>query len=166
MAKTKSTPKKKIMESTWTKMRDAYIRLDPMAADPGLGGECTCVILRTLARRFGVPLAEADTRATIEHWELQRQARTARAWMDDFAQGAKNEEEFTKAWTEHGYSHLVAAGPEGAALAAAMARETWRRAAGPALEWEARQEEERAREVYDALEAIRRRYGSSMNAAA
>jgi len=134
------------------RLHAAYLeaKLDP---DAGIARA-----LRVLAKRFGVPFSEADRAATVDGWEMERRARKALAWHREFGRGARTEEEFLErsAAPGGGFSHLAADGMEGVRLAHAHARDIWRRAMGPALEWEAACLLDEAREDYDAIQAVRK----------
>ena len=140
-----STPTKAI-----ERLHAAYLEAK---IDPELG---TARVLRALAKRFGIPFADADRAATLGRWELEREARRSEAWQREYGGGARTEDEYVRFCVEQHYSHLTADGPEGARLAAAHGRDTWRRAMGLALQWRADVELRAAKEDYDAIEAVRR----------
>ncbi len=129
-------------ESTWAELHRAYLS----------GGD-----LCSLARRFGVPFGEVDRRATLEHWELEREWRSAQVWHSGFGLGASTEEEFCERHAEKDYGHLVVQGDKGRALAFAIGRETWRRIMFPALQFEAVVEHDRAAEEFRRFEELRNR---------
>lgn len=123
------------------------------AIDPDTG---IARVLRALAKRFGIPFAEADRAATLGHWEMERRNERAMRWHRQYGGGAKTEADFVGFYVREHYAHLTAAGPEGERLATAHARDIWVRAMGPALEWRAAVELDEAREAYDAIEEVRR----------
>jgi hypothetical protein len=122
-------------------------------------------VLRGLAKRHGVPFSEADRAASVDGWEIERRGRKALAWHRQCARGAETEEDFVRLYVQETYAHLVANGPEGVKLAAAFARDVWRRAMGPALEWRAAVELDEARAEYDAIEAARKKIAEQRQAA-
>lgn len=145
----KKAEPRKVLERTWAQLHAAFVSIP----DRWTWDDEEAPNLAALARQFDVPLADARQRAASEYWELEWEANHAWRWHRGHGYGAKDEAEFIEKCAREQYAHLCFI-PEGRTLAEAIARETWRRAMGPALQWEARQAEEAAERAYD--EATRR----------
>lgn len=146
--KAQATPEE-IPESTWMKVHRTYLS----DAAP-LDGE-ECVQLRELARRFAVPFSEAKRRALVERWELERKWRVAQVWYASHGLRAKTEDQFCTLFAEKTYGrfhgdnlNLMERGEEGRRVAFAEGREIWRRIMGPAFQYEAVVELDRAQEAF------------------
>jgi hypothetical protein len=143
----KGTGAFKVPASTWKRLRARFVDA-PEDVD-------NWPTLREYARTCGVPDAwsvEFVRRATLERWVEEREASWARRWWERNGLGARTEAEFCIRFAVEMYGHLIGRGPEGYALAMAFGRDTWRRAMGPLLTWDAHEELERARTLYDAVE--------------
>jgi hypothetical protein len=148
ITKPAAAPKKK-NEAAHVALHELYVAY--VSDDAPVDGEGR-VKLRELARRFGVPFAEADYRAARGCWELERQWLLARRWYLEHGLGARTEEEFCTLFAAKEYGHLIAQGKEGARLAEAHAVDLWRSIMSDAFTWEAHEELRLAKEAYDAVQ--------------
>jgi hypothetical protein len=141
--KTKSA---KITEHTWELLHVAFVtpRKEGDFNDPPT--------LRELAAMFGVPLKEAERLACLDEWEAEREANTARTWLERHGRGATTEAEFIEQWGDDVYSHIRSRGPEGERLVKAMARKVWIREQAHVAVWAAIVEQWAAEEAYEASE--------------
>ncbi len=142
MAKTKRSAAKDT-EQTYDLLHGAFV-----AATSSLDEAPS---LRELARTFGIPFREVDRRATIGHWQEERDATEVRCWMANHGGGATTEEEFRERHTARMYAH-VAGTPEGDRWIRALARRSWAWHAGRIEIWESIKEEEAAHEALNARE--------------
>ena len=123
-----------VTDETWEKLHAAFVAPPAQYQDHPT--------LEQLARRHRVPLVEAQTRASREEWNTERQAVEARDYFDRTAPGIKTEVAFC---LHHAASMTKVLGRDlgaigGAELLAdqiADARVIWRRRMGYVLLWEA-----------------------------
>lgn len=153
----KQAATKAVSESTWKKIRTAYLSTTIQQEDNSVR------LTRELAQRFGIRLKDVEGRAWT--WERERQVEASRAWYRDYGHGARTEAEFCARFTEHAakdrthtYAQLLAeVGPEARALLHATARELWWRIMAPVFEWEAKQQIELAQQAIEAIQNERNR---------
>jgi hypothetical protein len=106
--------------------------------------------LRRLARRFGVPYADARQEDALECWELELKANNARRWYESHGMGARSVEEFAGLHAANTNAHLLFEGSaEGRELAFAFGREIWLRVMPPVAEWEAHVALQKARQKHN-----------------